>query len=52
MSRKRPFSASMVFMNSRVDLPWGGRFTMKRMEGMKGDDFLKVQSNVYGMGMK
>jgi hypothetical protein len=36
---RKPISVSMLFMNSRVDLAWGGRFTMKLMECMKGDEW-------------
>jgi len=50
MGRRKPFSISRVFMNPKVDLAWGGRFTMKRMEGMKGgmNGFSMAQLNSSG----
>jgi hypothetical protein len=44
----------MVFMNSMVDLSWDGRFTLKRMDGIKGviNGFSVAQPSVYGMDVK
>ncbi len=51
---RRPLSVSMVFMNSMVDLSWDGRFTLKRMDGIKGviNGFSVAQPSVYGMDVK
>ena len=51
---RKPLFVSMVFMNSMVDLSWDGRFTLKRMDGIKGviNGFSVAQPSVYGMDVK
>jgi len=48
MRPRKPSSVSILFIRFMVDLAWNGRFTMKRIEGMKEDDFSVAQPGVYG----